>query len=129
MKKKLAKKPWKYVCPYCNKEPESPVKGCLNPTCVETRSKRFQKRKQREAGFNSSLQDYNGDYKGVCKSCHHVMGGHDGEYWHKRVDKDGKPYRCEYVKQGKVKFKFGDPEVLPFLRKKDRRSNKRAEGF
>lgn len=86
---------------------------------------------RRIARWNPSPEDgfIQSQHKGVCKSCHHVMWEADGEFFHKAVDKEGKPYRCEYVRQGRLHFKFGAPEVEPFLSKKDRRSNKRAEKF
>jgi len=89
------------------------------------------KKTARESSWNPSpTNDFIPiEHKGVCRSCHHVMWETDGEFFHKEVDKEGKPYRCEYVRQGRLRFKFGDPEVVPFLYKKDRRSNKRAERF
>lgn len=97
------------------------VKPTINPAQQEVRRTSFNP--SQDLGFGQR------QHKGVCKSCHHVMLEVDGTFYHNAVAGDGKPYRCEYVRQGRTQFKFGDPEVLPFLRKRDRRSNKRAEKF
>jgi hypothetical protein len=65
--------------------------------------------------------------KAVCKRCHCVMVDCEpaicgGEFYHPSLDKDGKPHSC--INTGK-RFKDVDSEIEPFLRKRDRRRNKR----
>lgn len=68
-----------------------------------------------------------GDRKAVCKRCHCVINDiepciNTGEFWHPRYDKDGKVHWCKNA--GKV-FHTTDLELEPFLRKRDRRRQKR----
>jgi hypothetical protein len=65
--------------------------------------------------------------RAVCKRCHYAMRDIEpmsryGEYWHPSIDKDGKSINC--VNAG-ITFDQLNAEVEPFLRKRDRRRNKR----
>lgn len=69
---------------------------------------------------------YNGR-KAVCKRCHCVMVDFEtscstGEFFHPREDKEGKPHWC---KNAGLYFTTADLELEPFLRKRDRRRQKR----
>ena len=71
-----------------------------------------------------------GGRKAVCKRCHAVMPDIEpsstyGEYRHPSTDKDGKRWRCF---NAGLKFTQQDLEILPFLRKAERRRNTR-HGF
>lgn len=68
-----------------------------------------------------------GHRKAVCTRCHVVMDDFEpmspnGEYRHPTLDKDLKPYRC--TNAGKD-FTQRDSEIEPFIRKGQRRRNKR----
>jgi len=68
-----------------------------------------------------------GDRRGVCKRCHCVMRDHEemwkhGEFIHPSFDKEGKPHWCR--NSGKT-LDISSSELEPFLRKRDRRRNKR----
>lgn len=75
------------------------------------------------------------DNRAVCKRCGVVMrdmepGDPGGEFWHPTKDKNGKLYRCQNA--GNL-FRFRSryspgrdaKEIVPFMRKKQRRSFKR----
>jgi hypothetical protein len=67
--------------------------------------------------------------KAVCKRCHVVMRDLEpfsgrGEFYHPNgVDLKGRPYTCKNA--GKT-FVTGDTEIVPFVRKRLRRTIKRA---
>lgn len=67
------------------------------------------------------------DSKAVCVRCHAVMPDHEpmspsGEFFHPKIDKDGKKYKC--ANAGRC-FTLRDGEIEPFMRKGMRRRNKR----
>jgi hypothetical protein len=68
-----------------------------------------------------------GDRRAVCKRCHCVMrdceeSTRHGEFYHPGQDKDGNPHWCQNANKS---FDTTDTEIEPFLRKRDRRRNKR----
>ena len=75
---------------------------------------------------DSSGSIWNG-CRAVCKRCHYAMTdiepmSGNGEFWHPSKDRDGKTINCSNA--GGM-FHRNDAEVEPFLRKRDRRRNKR----
>lgn len=71
--------------------------------------------------------DEYGHRKGVCRRCHVVMFDVEpessyGQFYHPRLDKKGKPHWCPNA--GKC-LNTQDKELEPFLRKAERRRNKR----
>lgn len=69
-----------------------------------------------------------GGRKGVCKRCHCVMVDREescwgGEFNHPLHDKEGKPHWC---RNAGLVLEISNPELEPFLRKRDRRRNKRT---
>ena len=65
--------------------------------------------------------------KAVCKRCHAVMRDYEdmsrhGEFYHPKIDKNGKPYKC--INAGKS-FDVLSFEIEPFQRKRERRKDKR----
>lgn len=68
--------------------------------------------------------------KAVCKRCHCVLNDCDpfsknGEFWHPKEDKEGKPHWC---KNAGLCFNVQSLDLEPFLKKKVRRYNKRNNG-
>ena len=67
------------------------------------------------------------DRKAVCRRCHVPMKdcepmSHYGEFWHPDLDKKGKPHSCP---NSGLCFSTYHTEIVPFLRKAERRRMKR----
>lgn len=88
----------------------------------------YEKPKQAAPGRDFPETDSWGIHrKAVCKRCKCVIqdgepSSHSGEFWHPQFDKEGKPHWCRNA--GKL-FRAQDMEIVPFIRKKQRRNLKR----
>lgn len=105
----------------------------VKPTGPKPKRPRFRLRPKPKTilGRDFPLTDSRGDAwsgcRAVCKRCHYAMVDAEpmaphGEYWHPSADKEGNAINC--VNAGGC-FTMRDSEVEPFIRKRDRRRNKR----